>query len=332
MKKISIAMIVKNEEGVIERCLQCISKFADEIVMIDTGSTDKTKSIAAAFPKVKVYDSEHFTKDTHYSDFRFGVARNESIRKCTGDWVIWWDADDQIDEKGAARIRELAETSRDRLYVFLIEHGGLYFEHCRMFPNGCGIFFDEEHGCHEYISITGGLPMVPVRDVVIRHAPAKKSGPSDRNLAILEKDHFKRGMNDSRTLFYLANTYREHGRHVEAAQFYDKYLAVSQWMEERFFARYYKSVSLTALGKLEEARQECFRAMAEDLRFAEPYCQIGEIHLMRDELDQAEAWFRLAMCIPFPAAKLFANQNCYERWPKYRLGEIEKKRKDVANH
>ena len=69
-------MIVKNEQEVLARCLDCAVKFADEIIIVDTGSTDQTKSIAHKYTD-KVYDFE-WCDD-------FSKARNYSFSKAGGD-------------------------------------------------------------------------------------------------------------------------------------------------------------------------------------------------------------------------------------------------------
>jgi glycosyltransferase involved in cell wall biosynthesis len=82
--KLSLAMIVKNEEEKLARCLNSVKDYVDEIVIVDTGSTDKTKEIAQSFG-AKIYDFE-WCKD-------FSKARNFSIEKTTGDYVLVLDAD-----------------------------------------------------------------------------------------------------------------------------------------------------------------------------------------------------------------------------------------------
>lgn len=77
MITISLCMIVKNEEKVLKRCLDSVKEAVDEIIIVDTGSTDKTKSIALAYTD-KVYDFEWIND--------FSAARNEAYRKATMDY------------------------------------------------------------------------------------------------------------------------------------------------------------------------------------------------------------------------------------------------------
>jgi len=324
---ISAAIIVKNEEEVLERCLASVSNFADEIVIVDTGSTDRTKEIAQAHPKVKLFDSDHFGSWTHFSEFSFSIAKNEAVDKCTGDWVIWWDADDFADEENAAKIRKLAEeTDSPCLYSFCVKYGPLSFEHCRMFRNGYNIKFDEAHSVHEYLN-TLGYPNISRHEIIINHIPGKKHVPSgERNIAIMENDYYNRGMDDPRTLFYLANGYREAGRFQDAIDFYKKYLEKSIWAEERFFARYYMAQAYVFLENLAEAKREALRANAEDLRFAETYCMLGDIFFREGDYKRAQAWFILAFETPYPQdAKLFVTPALYQEYPMSRIKDCHEK-------
>jgi len=323
--KISASIIVKNEESVMQRCLDCVGKWADEIIVVDTGSTDRTKEIAAACPKVKLYDSEHFGKDTDYKDFQFNVAKNEAVAKCTGDWIVWWDADDYIDEEGAANIRKLTETAEDCLFSFTISYGALRFEHCRMFRNGKGIEFDRHHSCHEYLN-TGGRPHYLRKEVVVMHRPGKRSIPSNvRNLGIMEKDYFERGFKDQRTMFYLANTYRESARHDDAVKMYDEYLKVSHWKEERYFACLYKAQVYSVVGNFPDAYKSLYQSLMEDDRFAESYCLMGDILLHQGKHEKARHWYEMALAMEPPEdSRLFLSQSAYDAHPKGQLSKIDK--------
>ena len=95
---LSLCMIVKNEEDVIGRCLECVSDVFDEIIVVDTGSEDKTRDI------VKKY-----TKNLYYFKWieDFAAARNYAFSKATKDYIMWLDADDIILDKDKEKIKEL---------------------------------------------------------------------------------------------------------------------------------------------------------------------------------------------------------------------------------
>lgn len=85
MATLSLCMIVKNEEDVLARCLESARAAADEIIIVDTGSSDQTRRIARQFTE-KVYDFEWIDD--------FAAARNFSFSKATMDYCLWLDADD----------------------------------------------------------------------------------------------------------------------------------------------------------------------------------------------------------------------------------------------
>lgn len=98
MPTISLCMIVKNEEAVLKRCLDSISDLMDEIIIIDTGSTDRTKEIAAEYTH-KIYDYK-WSND-------FSAARNFSFSKATMDYIYTADADEILDAENHARFLRL---------------------------------------------------------------------------------------------------------------------------------------------------------------------------------------------------------------------------------
>lgn len=92
-KSISCCMIVKNEEDNLSRCLKSVTDFVDELVIVDTGSTDDTKYIARKFTD-NIYDLEWAEADGLGN---FSRARNYSIDQATGDYIFWIDADEQLE-------------------------------------------------------------------------------------------------------------------------------------------------------------------------------------------------------------------------------------------
>lgn len=100
MITISLCMIVKNEEKVLERCLKSLAPCMDEIIIVDTGSTDRTKEIARKFTD-KVYD---FSWTGSFAD-----ARNYASLKATKEYIYTADADEYLDELNQQRLQQLKQ-------------------------------------------------------------------------------------------------------------------------------------------------------------------------------------------------------------------------------
>ncbi len=133
---LSVCMIAKDEEGVIDNCLRSVKDLGDEIVLIDTGSTDRTVEIARSFG-ARVY---HF----RWCD-DFSAARNQYLKHARGDWIFWVDADDILPERSVPRIKKLVRNaSRDSAFLFILKSplsdGSVssMFQ-LRLFPNLPGI-------------------------------------------------------------------------------------------------------------------------------------------------------------------------------------------------
>jgi glycosyltransferase involved in cell wall biosynthesis/tetratricopeptide (TPR) repeat protein len=103
--RLTLCMIVKNEQAHLARCLDSVKAVVDEIVLVDTGSTDRTKDIARAFG-AKVVD--HSWADD------FSEARNLSLRHATGDWVLALDADEVVSADDHPGLRALLRAKKPR--------------------------------------------------------------------------------------------------------------------------------------------------------------------------------------------------------------------------
>lgn len=96
--KFSLCMIVKNEEAVLNRCLESMVSAMDEIIIVDTGSTDATKKIAAAYTD-QIYDFP-WTGN-------FAEARNYAASKATGDYIYTADADEYLEPEELQKLLQL---------------------------------------------------------------------------------------------------------------------------------------------------------------------------------------------------------------------------------
>ena len=106
MPQLSLCMIVKNEEAILAECLESVKDVVDEMIVLDTGSTDRTVAIA----------EEYGAKIPHFSWCDdFSAARNEALRHVTGDWVLVLDADEQLNPAIANRLK--TEITKDNNLV-----------------------------------------------------------------------------------------------------------------------------------------------------------------------------------------------------------------------
>lgn len=106
-------MIVRDEEANIPPCLDSASGLADELIIVDTGSSDESREVAAGFG-ARVFDLP-WPDD-------FSAARNESLSRATGDWILWLDADDRLDALNREKLRSLLRTLPDELAGYLVSY------------------------------------------------------------------------------------------------------------------------------------------------------------------------------------------------------------------
>ena len=153
--KLSVTIITLNEEANIRRTLESV-QWADEIVVLDSGSMDRTVSICREFTD-KVF---------HQDWLGFGKQKNAAIDRATGDWVLSLDADEPVEKELAAEIRTIMASPDPndgyripRKTFFLgkwIKHGGWYPDfNLRLFQKGKGRF--EERAVHEAVKVNGSV-------------------------------------------------------------------------------------------------------------------------------------------------------------------------------
>ena len=217
-------MIVKNEEANLEPCIEPLLSVLDEIIVVDTGSTDQTKEIAGRLG-AKVYDFP-WCDD-------FSAARNESIRHATGDYILWLDADDRMDSENVNKLKQLKKMfpiKRDQAYYAVIYSespldGEAQFLQLRVFPKREGIGF--EGRIHEqifHILLKKGIQLVQT-DLRIRHTGyhdlQTNIEKAKRNLSLIEEE-LKRDPENPLLHYHAARTLSGLGRHRDAISYMEK--------------------------------------------------------------------------------------------------------------
>lgn len=286
---LSVCMIVKNEEEVISRCLTCVKKFADEIVVIDTGSTDQTKNIVKNFTE-KLYDFK-------WQD-DFSIARNFAFSKATCDLIMWLDADDIVLDEDIDKINQLKkrETQAD---MYMLEYVMTHkadmtpiFKYMRE-----RIFLREKNykwvdPIHEVIIPSGKVECLPIK---IYHEKIKAT-PSQRNLKIYRKLLLKKIKFSPRQQFYYARELMFNQKYKQAITEFNKFLKMpNSWIENKLQAHIDLSRCYVALGEREKALNVLFKSFMFSEPRSEITCRIGNIFYNLKKYDQAIFWYKEAL-------------------------------------
>ena len=217
---LSLCMIVKNEEDVIGRCLECVSDIFDEIIVVDTGSEDKTRDI------VKKY-----TKNLYYFKWieDFAAARNYAFSKATKDYIMWLDADDIILDKDKEKIKELKINMDKSIDMVMMKYntsfdsdGNVTFSYYRerIFKRSKKFRWIGE--IHEVIPLEGNIIY---SDAAISHKKLKNNDPK-RNLRIFENMIADGKELDPRQQFYYARELYYNKRYEDAINTFNNVMLV----------------------------------------------------------------------------------------------------------
>jgi glycosyltransferase involved in cell wall biosynthesis len=211
-------MVVKNEERVLPRCLDSIGRLADEIVVVDTGSSDDTPKVAARYgAKVTGFD---FTR------VDFSAARNHALNRATGRWILTLDADEVLHPSSIPLIRELSARDDNAGYYFeRLNHGVIpkptrdYV--VRLFPNRRGYRYrGRVHETVDASLLAGGGRLVPTAARIDHEFVSTPESRRQRNhwyIGIL-KEEIAADPSDSSRLDFLAAEYHQLGMFAEAAE------------------------------------------------------------------------------------------------------------------
>lgn len=308
--RLSVVLIVKNEEELLPGCLESLKGLGDELVIVDTGSTDRTVEIA------KSYGARigHF----EWCD-DFAAARNYAEGLCTGEYVYWQDADEVL-LQGKELIREVVRAGKlDGLRPQLIMS--------RSNGRPASGFIRQEMlhrnnskwkwvgAAHNYLE--GPVSRAEPRIVVEHLQRPSGDRPNHKSMMAALRSNLSDGFSE-RHLFYLLRQHWYEKNYQEAVALAELLLTRPVvWPVQRSHAAVIAGNSYAALGQKDKARASYTKAIWEYGGWAEPYFALGEAYYKERSWAQGAAW--LYASLPFdPPMGYFVDNTIYD-WRRYDL-------------
>jgi len=324
---ISLCMIVKNEEKVLNRCLSSVANFVDEIIVVDTGSTDSTKEIASRYTN-NVYDFEWIND--------FSAARNFAASKASGEWILVLDADEYVDEENFNQfIQEVKNDNGiyDAYTAKILNFTGNFGEnllqnfHDRVYKNNGEISYYRH--IHEQFKSTKGKQLnIKNSSLLIFHSGYLSKVVSEKNKGQRNKEllnfELHNGAKNAFDYFNFGNEYYSIGEYEKALESY-----LQAYKQKSDFRLSWVSTTLVqiiiclihlkryndALNIITDA-QNMYMASPEF-----PYLK-GEIYFTRGQLDDAKQTFLQIVNYPQQYHHIIFRPDLKDQKPHTRLGEI----------
>lgn len=302
---LTVTLIVRNEAKIVRDALNSIDTIADEIIVIDTGSTDATKDIAAEFGATIL--------SRPWND-NFSDARNSALEQAHGRYILWIDADDRVCENSCASIRACLENPVDSIHLFRVVnsqyHGhGPGFMQARLFPNSASLRFTGR--IHEQIltqETAQQWPVVSMPDITIYHTGyqdhALQMVKADRNIKLLALELQERP-NDPALLYSLGDAHAIKGDSLLAIETYASLITQETYDQRPDLytqALYTSGWLFYGLGEYAKAKRLLFRCLYIDKTRIEAAHLLGLIFHHTQNLKKA-LYFFVAAISEFPPVR-----------------------------
>lgn len=290
LQTLSLCMIVKNEEKTLPRCLESVKDIFDEIIIVDTGSTDETINAA-----------KKYTNKIYYFKWQddFSAARNFAFSKASCDYIMWLDADDVLLDSDREKIIQLKNSLNGSADVIMMPYNTAFdkngnpqfsFYRERILKRSCG--FKWKGRVHEAVEYSGA---VVYSDAAVTHKSIKTEY-SERNLNIYLKQEKLGEPFSPRDKFYFGRELYYHHHYslaaAELTEFLDEGLG---WVENNIEACKILSLCLKKIKGSNFALSALFRSFLYDAPRAEICCDIGNIFIESENFKTAAFWFERAL-------------------------------------
>lgn len=329
--ELSLCLIVKDEEPYLRRCVESFGAIYDELVIVDTGSTDRTVEIARELLATREGRLERFT----WCD-DFAAARNFACSLARAPWILMVDADERLSPDLSPRvildaIRRAPPQVLNLLLVDLTLHEGeIILSHPvnRLFRREPRVRWTGR--IHESLTVTA--EQQSLTSITLVHDNARKR-QADARLRPEVSAMYERGLladaeatpESPRPLFYLANTLAERREWAAAIEAYRRYLAFvgeRGWKEEVWQAHLNIALCHSHLGDAAGCRRALLDAVAVDPMRGEAHLALGDRALAAGELAEARTWYQFAATLPPPRSSIFVDLHAYRVKPWWKLGTV----------
>ena len=287
---LSLCMIVKNEQDVLERCLLSAKDVFDQIIIVDTGSSDNTIKIAEKYADIV----SHFDWQDDFS-----AARNYSFSLASTDYIMWLDADDVLSPENRLALIQLKSSLNGSADAYFLrydaafdEYGNvsLFYYRERIFKRLSGFVWEGE--IHEAVSVYGNLVY---SDIAITHLRQTKQERNFRNLLFFLKGFLNGKTPDARGQFYFARELVDHGLYNLAASVFTSFLSNENgWSENKICACRDLAFCYKMLGNRDKRRQALFLSFSFGSPRPDICCDIGEFYFEIQDFKHAIFWYKLA--------------------------------------
>jgi Glycosyltransferases involved in cell wall biogenesis len=298
MVTMSLCMIVKNEEQALGRCLSSVQGLFDEIIIVDTGSTDRTKEIAASY-------TSHIYPFDWIQDF--SAARNYSFSLAAQDYIMWLDADDWLREADLDKLKALKQTldpgidavSMDYLLAFdPMDQPTAVIQRIRLVKRSKGFRWVDP--VHEWLEAEGNLIYAAI---AVCHARMHTS--ADRNLQIYEHFIAQGGSLTKRQAVHYAMELSANGRYERAIDMYRTLIEdPAAGVEDKLDCCDRMAHCYHELGRKEQELQALMQTFIYDSPRADYMCRIAYCFQEEGHYEQAADWYLLALKLEKPTKQM----------------------------
>jgi tetratricopeptide (TPR) repeat protein len=324
---LGLALIARDEADLLPTLLASIEGSFDEVALLDTGSRDRTPELFRgwACEEGERHPDFCWRLERFAWNEDFALARNTAQELLATNWVVWADADDEL--MGATSLRDIAESAAPDVAAFMA-----YYDYAR--SSGDQALVDQwrvrmvrtgrgrwRYPVHEQQVIDGRIDLVDPGVARWVHVRPDRSADErgERNLRLL-RQWLQAEPNSLRALDYLAREEAVRGNHEAAVALFRRYVGLRPpWIGERVLVHRQLSLSLMALGRLDEARQVAATAAAAVPDWADSHLTLAEIALERGESDAAIAHAERALELGRPDAVVATAPARYTLHPRVLL-------------